>query len=469
MEATTSGIEVVPRDSPDGSRTALRRIALSSDERLVKRVRAGSEEAFATLYERHQHKLLSFCRHMLGSQHEAEDAVQQTFVNAYRDIVRAEKDLRVRPWLYRIARNQCISMLRARRPEAELGADEPSLQGLSEEVAARTDLRELLDDLASLPPDQREALVLAELHDNSHAQVAEILGCEREKVKSLVFQARSSLLKSREARDISCEVVQRQLSVLRGGSLRRSVLRRHLNGCAACRHFHEEVRRQRAALALILPVAPSAGLKPGAASAIAAASGAGGPGGGAAASGGVGGSLTSLAAKVGLSGAALKGTVAAVAVTTAVAGGAAGVEVARHASDHSSTPAATALQRSSTPGTERVLSPGAPGLHRGRVARHRGKASGASGARRHAPGARVRAEKRALARGEAHRAGVRPRPSRTIGGRGRAGSHPLRHERPSRAVPRDPAKRTPLPPRGGRRPTVGDDPSFEDELTVPQP
>ena len=338
MEATTS-IETVPGTVPGAPGRASRIRVPVSDERLVKRIRAGSEEAFATLYERYQRRLLSFCRHMLGSQAEAEDAVQQCFVNAYRDIMRGEKELRVRPWLYRIARNQCVSVLRARRFESELDPDQLSLRGLSEEVAQRTDLRDLLHDLGRLPHDQREALVLAELNDNSHAEVAEILGCDREKVKSLVFQARSSLIKSREARALPCAEVQRQLSVLRGGSLRRTQLRRHLGECPACRAFHESVKRQRAAFAIVLPVLPSTSLKLGAAGALAAANmGAGTASTGGAASGvAAAGSATTLAAKLGVSGTAIKGAVAAVAVTAAV-GGATGVEVAKHRSSHQPAP-----------------------------------------------------------------------------------------------------------------------------------
>jgi RNA polymerase sigma factor (sigma-70 family) len=304
-----------------------------SDERLVRRIRAGSDAAFTTLYERYHRSLLSFCRHMLGSQAEAEDAVQQSFVNAYRDITRGEKDLRVRPWLYKIARNQCLSMLRVRRPEAELAPDRAALRGLSEEVAARTELRDLLGDLGRLPAEQREALVLAELNDNSHAEVAEILGCDREKVKSLVFQARSSLIKSRDARSLACKDVQRQLSVLSGGSLRRAALRRHLDGCPVCRSFREQVKTQRAALARVLPVAPSASWKLGAGSTLAAAKATAGAGTGAVVSSGAAGGAGVLGAKLWVSGSVVKSAAAALAVSAAV-GGAAGVEVARHRAPH---------------------------------------------------------------------------------------------------------------------------------------
>ncbi|MEX0993176.1 MAG: RNA polymerase sigma factor [Solirubrobacterales bacterium] len=327
---------------------------LASDERLIARVRRGDEAAFTVIYKRYQPRLLSFCRHMLSSQAEAEDAVQQTFVNAYRDISGSDKQLQLRPWLYRIARNQCLTMLRARKQTVELSGQEPSLAGLSQQVQERGDLRSMLADLAALPYEQREALVLVELHDNSHSEVADVLGCDREKVKSLVFQARSSLMKSRQSRDVSCTEIQQQLSVLRGGALRRTVIRRHLEHCEGCRAFRSEVKRQRAAMAAVLPVVPAVTLKFGAASALAAgkaavaSAGAGAAAGGSsgaaavagtaaatsasAGTGAVGGGFaSSVAAKLGISAAAVKGAATAAAVTVAAGGGVAGVEVAQHA------------------------------------------------------------------------------------------------------------------------------------------
>jgi RNA polymerase sigma factor (sigma-70 family) len=418
MEATTS-IEAIPGAVGSAPGKASRLRVPASDERLVKRIRAGSEEAFATLYERYQRRLLSFCRHMLGSQAEAEDAVQQCFVNAHRDIMRGEKELRVRPWLYRIARNQCISVLRARRFDAELDPEQLSFRGLSEEVAERTDLQHLLRDLSRLPHDQREALVLAELNDNSHAEVAAILGCDREKVKSLVFQARSSLIKSREARALPCAEVQRQLSVLRGGSLRRTQLRRHLGECPACRAFHENVKRQRAALAVALPVVPSASLKFGVGGALAAAkAGAGSAATGAAATGagssGVAtGSAATLAAKVGASGSAIKGVVAAVAVTAAVGG--AGVEVVKHRIPHRPSPSPA---RTAEPRPDGAVAPAAQqqSVEAGRRSRPAGAqtSSGRSGRARGALGGRE--QRNPL--GRRHRAGGRPLEA---GGRGAHG------------------------------------------------
>ena len=76
-----------------------------------------------------------------------------------------------------------------------------------------------------------------------------------------MFQARSSLIASRTARETPCEEIRQQLANLRGGSLRKNTLRRHLRTCEGCREFRDQVTAQRNALALILPVAPSLGLK----------------------------------------------------------------------------------------------------------------------------------------------------------------------------------------------------------------
>jgi hypothetical protein len=65
-------------------------LRFASDQRLVEQVHAGSEQAFEALFERHHRSVLAFCRHMLGSAHEAEDVVQLTLLAAYRDLVSAE-------------------------------------------------------------------------------------------------------------------------------------------------------------------------------------------------------------------------------------------------------------------------------------------------------------------------------------------------------------------------------------------
>ena len=241
---------------------------------------------------------------MLGRTEEAEDAVQQVFASALSDLQRNQRELELKPWLYAIARNRCLSMLRARReqPDADL---EPSTDGLQEQVQTRADLRQLVADLADLPENQRAAILLTELEDLSHAEAATILDCEPGQVKGLVFRAREGLIERRDARSAPCEEIRAELSTARRGALRRGRLRHHLAQCDGCTAYLEDVRRQRRMMALILPVIPATGLKRSVLAAAGIGTGAGGAGG-----------LTVAG------GSALTGTVAKIAAVTVLAGGA---------------------------------------------------------------------------------------------------------------------------------------------------
>ena len=244
-----------------GPMRSKRLLALAGDERLVEQIRRGNEVAFEVAYERHGAGILAFCRHMLGSREEAEDAVQHTFAAAFKNLRGGKKrKIALKAWLYTIARNRCVSVLRARREHASELHELPT-DGLSEQVERRAELRELLADVRELPEEQRAALLLAEAAGLSHAEVAEVLGCEVGSVKGLVFRARSALIERREARATPCSEIREQLATLKGGALRRNELRHHLRRCPGCSAYREEVRRQRQLLAAALPVVPSFGLK----------------------------------------------------------------------------------------------------------------------------------------------------------------------------------------------------------------
>jgi RNA polymerase sigma factor (sigma-70 family) len=240
------------------SRAALR---LASDKRLVALVRAGEAVGFEVLYDRHARKLLSFCRHMLGSPQDGEEAVQRTFASAYRALLIDERQIELRPWLFAIARNECLNILRQRRPTGELDEAQPATEGLASRVEGREDLRNLLADLRGLPERQRAALLLSELGGFTHAQIAEVIGARPEQVKAYVFQARSNLIAERDARERSCVEVRAQLASTRGAALLQGELRRHTRRCQGCREYSAALRRQRQTLAIVLPVTPSLALR----------------------------------------------------------------------------------------------------------------------------------------------------------------------------------------------------------------
>ena len=135
---------------------------------------------------------------------------------------------------------------RARGSAMPIDELEPGFDGLADDVRRRAELRELVADLGRLPDDQREALVLFELGDLSHAEIAATIGCPTGKVKALVFQARTTLIAERDARGTPCEEIREQLEVARGGVLRRGPLRRHVRQCEPCRAYGGAVARRRA-------------------------------------------------------------------------------------------------------------------------------------------------------------------------------------------------------------------------------
>ena len=149
----------------------------SSDEQLAHAAGRGDMAAFDALYQRHHQPLLAFARHMLGRMHDAEDVVQHTFLAADRAFRAGKVPRAVRAWLYTVARNRCVSVLRARRDEVALAGDERvSTDGLAAEVEQREELRALVADLRRLPDDQRAALLLAELGELTHVEVARVIG-----------------------------------------------------------------------------------------------------------------------------------------------------------------------------------------------------------------------------------------------------------------------------------------------------
>ena len=239
-------------------------LAGESDDYLVARLRAGDDTAFEAIYDRYARGVLAFCVHMLGNREAAEDALQLTFVSAFRALRVGESNISLRPWLYTIARNRCFSELRARHEVVDIDrvpVDRPFPEGVADQVQRREDLREMLEDVRRLPADQRAALVLFELGDHSHTEIAAVLGVRKEKVKALVFQAREALVRGRRARERPCAEVRERLATLQGRILPRGTTRAHIDRCPGCAAFESEVHRQHRALALILPVALTSELK----------------------------------------------------------------------------------------------------------------------------------------------------------------------------------------------------------------
>src|SRR5918911_1258579 len=195
-------------------------LRLQSDERLIALIRSGNEGAFELLFERYRPRLLSFCRHMLGSKEDAEDVLQDVFTASYNAIRADDRALNVRPWLYRIARNRCLNHLRRPRFDGRDTMDD-QMHGngvtTADLVHRRADFHHLLQDIHKLPETQRTALLLREIDTLSYEQIADAMDTTVPSVKSLLVRARMSLAEAAEARTLTCGDVRRELAEIAEG------------------------------------------------------------------------------------------------------------------------------------------------------------------------------------------------------------------------------------------------------------
>ncbi len=158
---------------------------------LVARFRTGDEEAGRALVDRFRPAIVAFCRRYVGD--EAEDAAQEVFRRA---IEAREAPERFRAWLYKVARNHCLNLLRAGRGAASLPSEAELRAAASGPLThlVREEQREALAEaLASLPEAQREALLLRYGDGLARGEIAEVLGVQESVVKSRLFEGMERL------------------------------------------------------------------------------------------------------------------------------------------------------------------------------------------------------------------------------------------------------------------------------------
>jgi RNA polymerase sigma factor (sigma-70 family) len=264
---------------------------------LRSRAARGDAAAFTALYERHHQALYRYCRSILHHDEDARDALQSTLTKAFAALQEEERDFDLRPWLFRIAHNESISVLRRRRDAVPLDLAQPvGTDSLPGTVESRERLARLREDLADLPDRQRAALVLRELSGLGHEEIATVLDSSPRAIKQTIFEARTSLGECEEGREMACAEVQRMLSDADGRVLRGRRVRAHLRSCRSCRQFKAALAQRPSDLALLappLPAAAGAALLTAVAGGGAATAGAGAAGAGAAGAGG-----TLLASKI---------------------------------------------------------------------------------------------------------------------------------------------------------------------------
>lgn len=178
------------------------------DVELMLRVKDGDTEAFATLVEIHQHRVVGTVAKMLGDDSEAEDVAQQVFVRVWRSAARYEPTAKFTTWLYTILRNLVFNELRRRKRHPVTSLDQPrhdhddERPRDTEDTRGKTPDTTLLDDemmdaiqraIDELPEAQRLAVIMRRYDETPYEEIAEVLELTVPSVKSLLFRARTAL------------------------------------------------------------------------------------------------------------------------------------------------------------------------------------------------------------------------------------------------------------------------------------
>ena len=178
---------------------------MENEKVLIEKARTGDKEAFRRLVEEHQDRLFGLVFSMVHERQQAEDLTQEIFVKAYFALESFKGQSGFYTWLYRIASNHCLDFLRKRRPD-QISIDRPfsddseatfadRLESPSSEQpeAALEAPSEAAALLSALDPDQRLILSLRELEGHSYEELAEMLHCPVNTIKSRLNRAREAL------------------------------------------------------------------------------------------------------------------------------------------------------------------------------------------------------------------------------------------------------------------------------------
>jgi RNA polymerase sigma-70 factor (ECF subfamily) len=176
------------------------------DEELVRRFRDGDTIAFEALLDRYSRSVYNFCLRMLGNTDDAEDTTQQTFIQAFESLPGTRSETPLRPWLFQVARNKCIDLIRRRRTiplssmqreeDEPVEVDPPDPRPRPEELYERAELQQILQDaIADLPLRTRQVVVMRYVAELTFAEIGEALGMPENTAKTL-FQRAKPLLRA---------------------------------------------------------------------------------------------------------------------------------------------------------------------------------------------------------------------------------------------------------------------------------
>jgi RNA polymerase sigma-70 factor, ECF subfamily len=165
----------------------------AEDAALVSRSLGGDTAAFGVLVERYQRVLYTVAFRMLGNQDDARDAIQTAFVKAYERLTTFNPEHRFFSWMYRIVMNECLNLIRDRRPEEGLTPALAAVGSPFDTAATHERQAQVQAALLQLSPDYRAVVVLRHFAGLSYDEMAAALGVPSKTVKSRLHTARQRL------------------------------------------------------------------------------------------------------------------------------------------------------------------------------------------------------------------------------------------------------------------------------------
>jgi RNA polymerase sigma-70 factor (ECF subfamily) len=171
-----------------------------TDEAIVALVQAGDKEAFGILITRYEDKMTRYLRRFLSSDADIQDLVQEVFIKAYINIKSLDTSRRFSPWIYRIAHNECVNVLKKKSREKvsffDLDVVFPHLPSSkhTDDVVVQEEMRRALDErINELPLKYREVLVLYYFEDMDYQEIADVLRIPRSTVGVRITRGKKML------------------------------------------------------------------------------------------------------------------------------------------------------------------------------------------------------------------------------------------------------------------------------------
>ncbi|HVF15144.1 MAG TPA: RNA polymerase sigma factor, partial [Acidimicrobiales bacterium] len=163
------------------------------DRLVLARARRGDHQAFAQIVDHYDHRLRGLAYRLLGDRDRMDDVLQEAYVKAFRSLPRFKGESALGTWLYRIVYNACVDDLRSRKGTVPLDDQRDTADARPDPADVAIGRRDLAAALATLPPDQKAAVLLVDAYGLDYAEAADALGVAAGTIGSRLSRARTAL------------------------------------------------------------------------------------------------------------------------------------------------------------------------------------------------------------------------------------------------------------------------------------